>query len=242
MILEICANSIESAIAAAQGGADRIELCTNLTEGGTTPSFGQIKWCITNLGIDVWPLIRPRGGDFVYSDAEFSEMLLDVEICKQIGCHGVVTGILQSDGTVDTLRCRQLVALAHPMPITFHRAFDRCASQSEALEVVIKLGFVRILTSGGKADAHLGANEIAKLIRQAAGRIEIMPGAGLNLANLLEVAQITAANSFHTSAKTVWPLTKITVDEEAKFNEVTTQRTCLTAVKALRSVLNLVDV
>lgn len=238
MTLEICANSIESAIAAAQGGADRIELCTNLSEGGTTPSFGQIKWCLENLSLAVWPLIRPRGGDFVYSRAEFDEMLLDVANCKKMGCHGVVTGILHGDRTVDQERCQQLIAAAYPMPVTFHRAFDRCASQTEALAVVISLGFVRILTSGGKADAHQGANDIANLIKQANGRIEIMPGAGLNATNILEVAQITGATSFHTSAKAAWPLTNKHGDEEDKFNEVKNQRTCLATVKALRNVLN----
>ena len=237
MTLEICANSIESAIAAAQGGADRIELCTNLTEGGTTPSFGQIKWCVTNLGIDVWPLIRPRGGDFVYSDAEFSEMLLDVENCKKMGCHGVVTGILLADGTLDELRCKQLVAAAQPMPVTFHRAFDRCTSQTEALEVIIKLGFVRILTSGGKADAHLGAKEIAKLIRQAEGRIEIMPGAGINADNILEIAQITGAISFHTSAKVAVPLPNNTHTSAVELSDAVVAQTDLTKVKILRNVL-----
>ena len=238
MILEICANSIQSGIAAAQGGANRIELCTNLHEGGTTPSFGQIKWCVNSLNLEVWPLIRPRGGDFVYSDEEFEEMLLDIENCKQIGCHGVVTGILRLDATVDEQRCKQLIAAAHPMPVTFHKAFDRCEQQSEALEIIIDLGFVRILTSGGMANAHLGAKAIASLINQAQNRIEIMPGAGVNVDNILEIAQITGAYSFHTSAKSAMTLSSNPLGAELEFSNTSTEQTSLAKVKALREVLN----
>ncbi len=238
MILEICANSVESALAAAEGGADRIELCTNMHDGGTTPSFGQIKWCLAHLEIAVWPLIRPRGGDFVYSNAEFEEMLLDIANCKQLGCHGIVTGILHLDGTVDEHRCKQLISTAYPMPVTFHRAFDRCSNQSKALEVVMNLGFVRILTSGGKADAHLGAKAIAKLINQAESRIEIMPGAGVNVDNILEIAQITGANCFHTSAKSALTLDSNKPEAELEFSNIAIQQTSLAKVKALRNILN----
>src|SRR5690606_27988508 len=122
--LEICSNSVESAIAAEQGGADRIELCTNLTEGGTTPSYGQIKWCLENLQLEVWPLIRPRGGDFLYSDAEFESIISDILYCKQIDCHGMVIGILDVNGFVDKKRCSQIIETASPMPVAFHRGFD----------------------------------------------------------------------------------------------------------------------
>lgn len=238
MILEICANSIVSALAAAQGGAERIELCTNLSEGGTTPSFGQIKWCLENLSLAVWPLIRPRGGDFVYSNAEFEEMLLDVANCKQLGCHGIVTGILHLDGTVDEQHCKQLISAAYPMPVTFHRAFDRCVNQSEALEVVINLGFVRILTSGGEANAHLGAKAIARLIKQSQNRIEIMPGAGVNVDNIFEIAETTGANCFHTSAKSALTLGSNKPETELEFSNTAIQQTSLAKVKVLRNMLN----
>ncbi len=201
LLLEICANSIESAIAAEKGGADRIELCANLGEGGTTPSYGQIKWCIEHLDLEVWPLIRPRGGDFLYKDADFECLLEDISFCKQIGCHGVVAGILDRNGNVDEVRCRQIIAMASPMPVAFHRAFDMSQNLEESLEAIIALGFVRILTSGGKANAEIGASEIAKLVVQAANRIEIMPGAGINNNNLLEIAKVTGAKCFHTTAK-----------------------------------------
>lgn len=203
LALEICANSVASAIAAEKGGAQRIELCTNLAEGGTTPSYGQIKWCVENLQLEVWPLIRPRGGDFFYTDAEFESILEDISFCKQIGCDGVVTGLLNTDGSIDEERCAKTIATASPMPVAFHRAFDMCNDLSSSLEAIIKLGFVRVLSSGGKENAFVGANELAKLILQAKDRIEIMPGAGVNAKNIIEIAKITGAKSFHTTAKSV---------------------------------------
>jgi len=199
--LEICANSVESAIAAEKGGAQRIELCANLGEGGTTPSYGQIKWCVENLYLEVWPLIRPRGGDFNYSEAEFENILEDLSFCKKIGCSGVVIGLLNPDGTVDDMRCARIIAAATPLPVAFHRAFDMSINLSSSLESIIKLGFVRILTSGGKEDAFVGVDEIKKIITEANGRIEIMPGAGINALNIIEIAKITGARSFHTTAK-----------------------------------------
>lgn len=243
MLLEICANSIESAIAAEKGGADRIELCANLSEGGTTPSYGQIKWCVENLQLEVWPLIRPRGGDFLYTEAEFECILEDISFCKQIGCHGVVAGILDKDGNVDEIRCRQIIATASPMPVAFHRAFDMSRNLEESLETIIALGFVRILTSGGKANAAIGANEIAQLIIQADDRIEMMPGAGVNSDNLLEIAKITGAKCFHTTAKAKFAskmnfqnaIGKIG-DKDA--DEFSYEQTDLNKVKVLKEILN----
>mgnify|MGYP003582477631 CR=1 FL=1 len=203
MILEICANSVESAIAAQQGGADRIELCANLADGGTTPSYGQIKWCVENLRLEVWPLIRPRGGDFLYSDAEFEIILEDISYCKQIGCNGIVTGLLNENGEVDEERCAKIISTASPMPVAFHRAFDMSVDLAKSLEKIINLGFVRILTSGGRANAHAGIENLKMLVLQAGNRIEIMPGAGVNADNLLEIAQVTGASNFHTTAKSI---------------------------------------
>ncbi len=201
--LEICANSIESAIAAEKGGADRIELCANLGEGGTTPSYGQIKQCIEKLQLEVWPLIRPRGGDFLYTNTEFENIIEDISYCKKIGCHGIVTGILDTNGNIDRERCIKIIAAASPMPVAFHRAFDMSNQLSKSLETIIKLGFVRVLTSGGKENAFSGAYEIAKLVSQSNHRIEIMPGGGVNAENITEIANITRAKSFHTTAKSI---------------------------------------
>ncbi len=199
--LEICANSVTSAIVAEQAGAHRIELCTNLSEGGTTPSYGQIKWCVDNLTIPVWPLIRPRGGDFLYTDAEFEVILNDITYCKKAGCDGIVTGILLANGGIDKERCAKLIAAAQPMPVAFHRAFDMTNDLTKSLEDLISLGFVRVLTSGGKASAYSGAKQIASFVAQAKNRIEIMPGAGVNAENIAEIAAITYAKCFHTTAK-----------------------------------------
>jgi len=240
--LEICANSIESATAAQKGGAHRIELCTNLAEGGTTPSYGQIKWCLENLQLEVWPLIRARGGDFLYTDAEFESMLLDITYCKKIGCHGVVTGILNTDGSIDQERCRQIISTASPMPVAFHRAFDMSNDLSKNLESIIDLGFVRLLTSGGKENALTGANEIAQLILQAEERIEIMPGTGINAENIIEIAKITGAKSFHTTAKSVIKSKMQFRNHKSKMgaegDEFSCEQTDVNKVKALKEILN----
>ena len=151
--------------------------------------------------IELYPIIRPRGGDFLYTDAEFEVMRTDVKICKELGCDGVVMGILNSDGSVDKDRCRQLVALAYPMGVTFHRAFDRVANTSQALEDIIEIGCERILTSGLQPTALEGAETIAALIKQAAERIIIMPGSGVRSENIIELVKKTGAVEFHTSAR-----------------------------------------
>lgn len=241
--LEICANSIQSAIAAEQGGADRVELCTNLAEGGTTPSYGQIKWCVENLDLEVWPLIRPRGGDFLYSDAEFESILEDIFYCKQIGCNGIVIGILNQNETIDTERCAKIIATASPMPVAFHRAFDMSNDLSKSLETIIQLGFVRILTSGGKENAFAGVNEIAKLVLQANGQIEIMPGAGITTGNLADIARITGARNFHTTAKSTVGSRMQFKNETSKMgkkdaDEFSYEETDLNKVKVLKDILN----
>ena len=241
--LEICANSIESAISAEKGGADRVELCANLGEGGTTPSYGQIKWCVENLQLEVWPLIRPRGGDFLYTDTEFECILEDISFCKQIGCDGVVTGILDKNGNIDEARCQKIIERASPMPVAFHRAFDMSRDLEESLEAIIALGFVRILTSGGKANAEMGANEIAQLVLQANGRIEIMPGAGVNSSNLLEIAKVTGAKCFHTTAKDKFASKMIFQNTIGKMSdkdadEFSYDQTDLNKVKVLKEILN----
>jgi copper homeostasis protein len=198
--MEVCANSVESALAAEKGGAIRVELCDNLPEGGTTPSYAQIALAKQLLAIKVYPIIRPRGGDFLYSDLEFDLMKADIDLCKSLNCDGVVIGILRAGGDIDIERCAELIKIAHPMPVTFHRAFDMCNDLEKALEDIIELGCERILTSGGESSAINGAAMIAKLIKQANGRIIIMPGAGISTANIAKLIQTTGATEFHASA------------------------------------------
>jgi copper homeostasis protein len=199
--LEVIGFNIESCIIAQAAGAHRIELCDNPGEGGTTPSYGFIKTARENLQIELYPIIRPRGGDFLYSDTEFEVMKTDVKICKELGCDGVVIGILNANGTVDKKRCQELVELAYPLGVTFHRAFDRVKDASQALEDIIEIGCERILTSGLVPAALDGAETLAELIKQADERIIIMPGSGVRSDNILELAKRTGAVEFHTSAR-----------------------------------------
>lgn len=199
--MEVCANSLESALAAQKGGAIRVELCDNLSEGGTTPSYAQIALAKEILSIKIYPIIRPRGGDFLYTELEFNLMKTDIKICKALNCDGVVIGILKADGSIDIERCAELIELASPMPVTFHRAFDMSNDLETSLEAIISLGCERILTSGGESSAINGADRIAKLIKLADGRIIIMPGAGVNTNNVTELIKTTGALEFHASAK-----------------------------------------
>lgn len=199
--LEIIGFNIESCMAAQAAGADRIELCDNPGDGGTTPSYGFIKKAREILQIQLYSMIRPRGGDFLYSDEEFEIMKADVLTCKQLGCDGVVIGMLNADGSVDKDRCKKLVELAYPMGVTYQRAFDRVNDPFQALEDVIETGCERILTSGLVPSCLDGAPLIAKLIKQADDRIIIMPGSMLRSGNVAEIAKITGATEFHTSAR-----------------------------------------
>ncbi len=198
--LEILAYSIEAAIVAEKAGADRIELCDNPGEGGTTPSAGTIRQVIRQARIPVFPMIRPRGGDFLYSDAEFEAMREDIRLCKQLGAPGIVLGLLLADGTVDRVRTTLLVEEAYPMDVTFHRAFDQTADPLQALEDIIACGCTRILTSGQQSRAEEGIALIRSLVESAADRIIIMPGSGIRSANLPLLIQGTGATEFHSSA------------------------------------------
>jgi len=200
-LLEICAGSIQSAVAAQAGGAHRIELCQNLEQGGTTPSHGLIRQVLSRLAIPVFVLIRPRPGNFHYDADELAIMAADVAQCRALGCAGVVIGSLDATGRVDVASCRTLIEAAGPLQITFHRAFDVCQNQAQALEEIIGLGCHRVLTSGGEASAPAGQAQLAALVRQAAGRIRIMPGAGVTPATLPALMQATGAPEFHASAK-----------------------------------------
>ena len=203
--LEICADSVQSARAAQAGGASRIELCQNLAQGGTTPSIGLLRQVRALLTIPVFVLIRPRPGNFIYDADELAIMAADVQASRAAGCDGIVFGLLDAAGRVDRARCRELLAAAGPLPVTFHRAFDECPDQPRALEDLIALGCQRVLTSGGAATAPAGQEPLARLVAQAAGRLSVMPGAGITAQNLPALAARTGAREFHTSAKALLP-------------------------------------
>ena len=184
-----------------EGGADRIELCAALTEGGTTPSQGMIRRCREAFSVSLFPIIRPRGGDFLYSDDEYEIMLKDVLLCKQSGCDGVVIGLLRSNGDIDLSRTARLVEAAYPMEVTFHRAFDRCRDPLAALEELISIGCQRILTSGQQPSAPDGMELIAQLVTAASHRIVIMPGSGVRKENIRSLAENSGATEFHSSLR-----------------------------------------
>jgi copper homeostasis protein len=198
--LEVIGFNIESWAAAPEAGANRIELCASPGEGGTTPSYAFIKAAREKLAIGLYAMIRPRGGDFLYSDDDFEIMKKDVILCKQAGCNGFVTGILTKDGKVDEKRCGELIELAYPLEATFHRAFDRVKDPAMELETIISLGFERILTSGLKPKAIEAVDLLSQLIKQADERIIIMPGSGVNSENIIRIAENTGAREFHSSA------------------------------------------
>ena len=200
-IIEIATSDFASSQAAANGGADRIELCDNLAEGGTTQSKAVIKHCREKLDIQLFPIIRPRGGDFLYNDAEFEIIYNDIELCKELNCDGVVIVLLHTDGSVDIERTSRLVNLAYPMEVTFHRAFDRCKDPFEALEQLIQIGCNRILTSGQKPTAPEGKDLIKQLVSAADERIIIMPGSGVRKENIAMLAQETGATELHSSLR-----------------------------------------
>jgi copper homeostasis protein len=200
-IIEIATADFITTKAAVEGGADRIELCAALTEGGTTPSQGMIRRCREAFPVSLFPIIRPRGGDFLYSDDEYEIMLKDVLLCKQSGCDGVVIGLLRSNGDIDLSRTARLVEAAYPMELTFHRAFDRCRDPLVALEELISIGCQRILTSGQQPAAPEGVELIAQLVTAANHRIVIMPGSGVRKENIQSLAAKTGATEFHSSLR-----------------------------------------
>jgi len=202
MTLEIVVYNIESALKAQEGRADRIELCDNPGEGGTTPSYGTIENVRQNVNLDVFVMIRPRGGDFHYSNYEFHSMKRDIDQCQKLSVDGVVFGILNEDGTIDKKRCAELIKRARPLKVTCHRAFDMTRDPFEALEDCIEVGFDRILTSGQQLQAVKGVDLIAELIKKANGRIAIMPGSGVNETTVEEIVSKTKATEIHFSATT----------------------------------------
>ncbi len=205
VLLEACVDSVESAIAAEAGGARRVELCDNLVEGGTTPSAGAIALCLERITIPVFVMIRPRGGDFLYSEDEFEVMRRDVSLARRLGAHGVVFGILRPDGTVDVERSRALVDEARPLEVTFHRAFDVTRDPGEALEALIGLGIERVLSSGQEPTAGEGAATLASLVRRAHGRIGILPGGGIDESDVGSIVRETGVAEVHVRGTSLQP-------------------------------------
>jgi copper homeostasis protein len=203
--LEICLESVDSVIAADRGGAQRVELCADLLEGGTTPSAGTIRAARENAKIAINVMIRPRGGDFLYTDAEFDSMKHDIAIAKELGADGIVLGLLRANGTVDVERTQQLVELARPLPVTFHRAIDVSRDLLQALEDVISTGAARVLTSGGEPSVVDGASMVAKMVEAAKDRVIVMPGCGIRPDNVLSILEITGASEVHIALETETP-------------------------------------
>lgn len=201
VILEICADSVESAVAAERGGARRVELCSNLLEGGVTPSAGLISTVRKKVGIDLYVMVRPRGGDFCYSADEFETMEKDVLMAKQLRADGIVFGILREDGDVDIPRARCLIERAHPLKTTFHRAFDMSRELRKSLEDVIETGADRVLTSGGEQRVEDGIRTVAELVRAANQRISIMVGGGITQFNVHDIVASTGTREIHAAVR-----------------------------------------
>lgn len=204
-LLETCVFNFATAQAAAAAGADRLELCENYANGGTTPSYGMLKTLRESLSLPLFVMLRPRGGDYVHSQEEKKVLLQDVKLCKELGMDGVVLGLLQPDGSIDREATARLVEAAYPLDVTFHRAFDRCKNPLEALETIVDTGCTRLLTSGQKPNIVAGMDLVKTLVEQAAGRIGILPAAGLNSQNLPQILQHTGVTEAHTSARTKIP-------------------------------------
>ena len=201
VLIEAAVESLEAALAAQEGGADRIELCTDLAHGGTTPELQLLRNCKSQLKIPVFVLVRPRSGDFVYTDAEHDSLVHQIQRAKNAGAHGIVTGELNDARQVAESRMSALLDAARPLPVTFHRAFDECLDLGAALEVLIRLGVNRVLTSGGARTAADGVERLERLVTQAKGRIEILPGGGVTAQNVADIVQRTGAREVHFSVQ-----------------------------------------
>ena len=198
-IIEVCVDTVESALAAQAGGADRVELCDNLFEGGATPSAGAMALARERLQIKLHVIIRPRGGDFLYSELEYAIMRRDIEVAKELGADGVVIGLLTPDADIDMPRTEELIALARPLSVTFHRAFDMARDPFAALDSLLALGVDRLLTSGQEETVLEGADLIAELRQRAGARLSVMPGGGINERNVGRILALTGAGEIHVT-------------------------------------------
>jgi len=237
MELEVIGFDLASCLIAETYGANRIELCANPHEGGTTPSYGMISVARRQTSIQLFPIIRPRGGDFFFSDAEFQSMITDIQQCEQLGCDGVVIGMLTKDGCVDINRCSELIQNAGAMQVTFHRAFDRVKDPLQSLEEIIDLGCARILTSGQRPNVDLGSEMLRTLVEVAGNRIMIMPGSGVRSTNILELVKFTGAKAFHSSARSSHPSSMDYINP-AMDEELVSIGVDANEVRALRRILD----
>lgn len=242
--IEICANSVESAVKAQQAGAYRVELCAGIPEGGTTPSFGEIRMARQLLHqTKLHVIIRPRGGDFLYSPIEQEIMLHDIKVARQLGADGVVFGCLTAEGDVDVPLMKKLLNGVGEMSVTFHRAFDMCSNPKEALEQIIDLGIDRILTSGQEETAEKGIPLLKELVELADGRIIIMPGCGVNAGNIRKIAEETGTSEFHFSGRSaiesgmIYRNSKVSMGGTVKIEEYVRELTDPDKVKAALSEL-----
>jgi copper homeostasis protein len=213
-LLEICVFNIATAIAAEAAGASRLELCENYTNGGTTPSYGYLKAIREKISIPVFPMIRPRGGDYFHTPEEMEIIRKDILLAKELGFEGVVFGLLNQDGSIDKENTARLVEAAYPLEVTFHRAFDRCIEPLQALEAIIACGCTRLLTSGQTPKVNDGINLVKSLVNAAADRIIIMPGSGLNSKNVASIMAATGVHEVHTSARIRVPSTSTYKNEK----------------------------
>lgn len=227
-VLEISVESVDAAVAAERGGAQRIELCSNTREGGTTPNADLLRSVRERVPLPIFSMVRPRAGGFSYSENEFSEMQREVEIAKKCGMDGAVLGLLKADGQIDVERSRRLVEQAQPLPVTFHRAFDECADLRRSVEDIIQTGAARLLTSGGKRTAPEALDLIKELVRIAGKRLIVMPGSGLHAGNIREAVAKTGAREFHAGLSSVvaHPAENVATFEEAVRKLATTLRDC----------------
>lgn len=240
MKLEICASSYQSAINAQQAGAHRIELCSELAVGGLTPSYGLIKQVVEKLSIPVFILVRPRSGNFTYSNSEFDIMKHNIQLCKDLGCAGIVSGVLNEDNTIDFKRTQELIKCSKPLPFTFHRAFDWTPNPTKALKELIDLGVQRILTSGQESSAEKGLELLQQLKEKANNKITILPGGGINSKN----AHLFKNDGFleiHASASTITQINKtpkVSMNSEKFFNETIEVCSDITKIKSILKSIN----
>ncbi len=221
MLVEICATSVQSAVNAENAGAERIELCSELAVGGITPSYGLLKEVLKNCSLPVFVLIRPRSGNFTYSDFEFETMKSDIKLCKELGCAGIVSGILKTDNSIDSIRTKELIELSKPLEFTFHRAFDLTRDAFQSLDELLELGADRILSSGQETSAEIGIDLLVKLKESANEKLTILPGGGINAENI-HLFKEKGFREIHASSSSVFSeneMPKISMNSEKFFDE-----------------------
>lgn len=222
--IEICASTIQSAVNAKAGGATRIEICDNLEGGGTTPSYATIEYCVKELGLETNVLVRPRAGDFFYSEEEFAVICKDVEMCKHLGANSVVVGFLKQNGELDSERLEKIVRIAQPMKVVCHRAFDACVNKEEAIEQIIKVGCSKVLTSGGAPTSEEGIKGLSKIVMQVNGRIGVIAASGVNSDNVAKIVKETGVKEVHSPCKVLIDNYSLTsVKEVEKFIDIVKQ-------------------